>query len=99
MKICEVEDSDCVTKRTTETNMQGVPCAAAIVSAGRHYTHQSLPKSAELPSVSLLRAQSHTAMDYSYKKINEMHYLYFPTFIFGIDLYMFRQYLCPSSGV
>jgi hypothetical protein len=62
-KIYEIQDSDCVTKRTTETNMQDVPCAAAIVSAGRYYTHQSLTKSAELPSVPLLREQSHTAMD------------------------------------
>ena len=63
MKMYELEDSECVMKGTTETNMQHVPCAAAIVSAGRHYTHQSLSKSAELPSVPLLRAQFHSVMD------------------------------------
>jgi len=41
--------------------MQDVPCATVIVSAGRHYAPQSSTKSAELPSVPLLRAvsQSH----------------------------------------
>jgi len=63
MKICEVGDSECVMKGTTETNMQDVPSAAAIVSAGMHFTHHSLPSSAELSSVPLLRAQPHSAMD------------------------------------
>jgi hypothetical protein len=44
MKIYDAEDSECVTKGTTETNMQDVPSAVVIVSAGRHYTHQSLTK-------------------------------------------------------
>jgi len=34
---------------------------------------------------------------YSYNKTTEMHY--FLKFIFGIELYMFRQVFCPSSGV
>jgi len=59
MKIYEAGDSKCVMNGTTEANMQDMPSAAAIVSAGRHYTHHSLPRSAELPSVSLLRAVSH----------------------------------------
>ena len=63
MKIYEAEESECLTRRTTETNMQDVPCAATIVSARRHFTHQSLPKSAESPSVPLLCAQSHSAND------------------------------------
>jgi hypothetical protein len=63
MKIYDPEDSECLTKGTTEANTQDVPSVAPIVSAGRHYTHQSLSKSAELPSVPLLRAQSHSAMD------------------------------------
>jgi len=54
MKIYETKDSECVTKGTTETNMQDVPSAAVTVSAG---THHSLPKSAELHSVPLLRAR------------------------------------------
>jgi len=33
---------------------------------------------------------------YSYNKTNEMHY--FHKIIFGIELYMFRQVFCPSSG-
>jgi len=63
MKIYEAEDSECVMNGTTETNMQDVPSAAAIVSTRRHYTHQPLPKSAELTSVFLLRAKSHRAMN------------------------------------
>lgn len=59
MKIYEKEDSEYIAKRTTETNTQDVPCAAAIVSAGEHYTHQS----AELLAVHLLRAHSHSTID------------------------------------
>jgi hypothetical protein len=37
MKIYEKEDSECTAKRTTETNMQDVPWAAATVSAEALY--------------------------------------------------------------